>query len=96
MVMSVTQIIHKIDEVIRDAHTTRDKKIASLQHLALICWQEVIPEYSNPDKFIQLDQDEIHKRWMNIRDDIGKYKTKEKILYVLDWPASGGDFYWVQ
>ncbi len=35
MIMSVKQIIHKIDEVIRDEHTSRDKKIASLQQLEI-------------------------------------------------------------
>ena len=76
--MSVKQIIHKIDEVIRDGHTSRDKKIASLQQLALICWQEVIPEYRKPDKFLQLDQEEIPARWKNIRDEIREYQRKRK------------------
>ena len=39
---------------------------------------------------------EIQKRRANVRDEIEKYETKSQILYVLDWPASSGDFYWVK
>ena len=42
--MSVPQVIHQIDEVIRDTYTSRKKKIESLQNLAMTCWQEVAPE----------------------------------------------------
>ena len=42
--MSVPQIIHQIDEVIRDTHTSREKNIENLKNLAMTCWQEVVPE----------------------------------------------------
>lgn len=45
--MSVPQIIHQIDEVIRDRRMPREKKIKNLQNLAMTCWQEVVPEYEN-------------------------------------------------
>ena len=94
--MSVKHIIRKIDEVIRSTDTPREKKIESLQNLAITCWQEVIPEYSTPSVFEKLDSDEIQARWENVRGDIEKYQTKSQILYVLDWPASSGNFYWVK
>ena len=94
--MSVPQIIHQIDEVIRDAHTSREKKIQNLQNLAMTCWQEVIPECENSETFQDLESAEIQKRWARVRDEVEKYETKSHILYVLDWPASSGDFYWVK
>ena len=94
--MSVKHIIHKIDEVIQNTDTPREKKIQSLQNLAVTCWQEVIPEYSNPSVFKNLSSDEIQTRWANVRDYVEKYETKVQILYVLDWPASSGNFYWVK
>ena len=94
--MSVPQIIHQIDEVIRDIHMLREKKIESLQNLAMTCWQEVVPEYGNPETSQTLESAEIQKRWARVRDEVEKYETKSHILYVLDWPASSGDFYWVK
>jgi hypothetical protein len=94
--MSVKQIIHQIDEVIRDTHTPQQKKIESLQHLAMTCWQEVVPEYKNAETYNNLEPDEMQARWANIRDEVKKYGTKAENLYVLDWPASGGNFYWVK
>ena len=94
--MSVPQIIRQINEVIRDTHTSREKKIETLQNLAMVCWQEVVPEYENPETSQNLGSAEIQKRWARVRDEVEKYETKSHILYVLDWPASSGDFYWVK
>ena len=94
--MSVAQIICRIDEAIRDKHTPREEKIKSLQTLATTCSQEVVPEYENPETFQKLESAEIQKRWASVRDEVERYKTKSEILYVLDWPASNGNFYWVK
>ena len=94
--MSVPQIIHQIDEVIRDAHTSRERKIKNLQNLAMTCWQEVVPEYENSETSQSLESAEIQKRWAKVHDEVEKYETKSQILYVLDWPASNGNFYWVK
>ena len=94
--MSLPQIIHRIDEVIRDTYTSREKKIETLQNLAMTCWQEVVPECGNSETFPDLESTEIQKRWARVRDEVGKYETKSQILYVLDWPASNGNFYWVK
>ncbi len=93
--MSIPQIIHQIDEVIRDTHKPRQTKIESLQNLAMTCWNEVIPDYSTATSK-KLESDEIQKRWANVRNEVEKYETKAQILYVLDWPASSGNFYWVK
>ena len=93
---SVPQIIHQIDEVIRDTHASREEKIENLQNLAMTCWQEVVPEYKNPETFQNLESAEIQKRWAKVRDEVEKYEAKPQILYVLDWPASSGDFYWIK
>lgn len=94
--MSIAQIICQVDEAIRDKHMPREKKIKSLQNLATTCWQEVVPEYENPETFQKLKSAEIQKRWASVRDEVEQYKTKSEILYVLDWPASNGNFYWVK
>ena len=92
----ILQIIHQIDEVIRDTYTSREEKIENLQNLAMTCWQEVVPEYENRETFQELESAEVQKRWAKVRDEVEKYETKSQILYVLDWPASSGDFYWVK
>ena len=94
--MSVSQIIHQVDEVIRDTHTSREKRIKNLQNLAITCWQEVVPEYGNPETSQYLESAEIQRRWARVHDEVEKYETKSQILYVLDWPASNGNFYWVK
>ncbi|MDE0552752.1 MAG: hypothetical protein OXI24_00930 [Candidatus Poribacteria bacterium] len=94
--MSIAQIICQIDETIRDKHTPREKKIKNLQNLATTCWQEVVPEAKNPETFQKLEPAEIHNRWASVRGEVEQYKTKSEILYVLDWPASNGNFYWVK
>ena len=94
--MSVPQIIYQIDEVIRDTRASREKKIKNLQNLAMTCWQEVVPEYGNPETSQSLESAEIQKRWTKVRNEVEKYETKSQILYVLDWPASNGNFYWVK
>ena len=92
---SVSQIIHQIDEIIRDVYKPRGTKIESLKNLAMTCWNEVIPEYGT-DTFQKLKSDEIQKRWSTVRIEVEKYETKDQILYVLDWPASSGNFHWVK
>lgn len=82
--MSVKHTIRKIDEVIRNTDTPREKKIESLQNLALTCWQEVVPEYRDPSVFKKLGSDEIQERWANVREYVEAYQTKAQILYVLD------------
>ena len=94
--MSIAQIICQIDEAIRDKHAPREKKIKNLQNLAATCWQKVVPEYENPETFQKLESAEIQRRWASVRDEVEQYETKSEILYVLDWPASNGDFYWVK
>ena len=94
--MSGSQIIHQIDEVIRDTHTSREKKVENLQNLAMTCWQEVVPECENSETFQNLGSAEVQKRWTRVRGEVEKYETKSQILYVLDWPASNGNFYWVK
>ena len=81
--MSVSQIIYQIAKVIRDMHTSREKKIENLQNLAMTCWQEVIPECKNPETFQNLESTEIQQRWAEVRDEVEKYATKSQILYVL-------------
>ena len=92
---SISQIIHQIDEIIRDVCKPRGTKIEGLKNLAMTCWNEVIPEYGT-DTFKTLKSDEIQKRWPTVRNEAEKYETKDQILYVLDWPASSGDFHWVK
>ena len=94
--MSVSQMICRIDEMIRDRYMPQEEKIKSLQNLTTTCWQEVVPEYENLETFQKLESAEIQKRWSSVRDEVEKYKTKSEILYVLDWPASNGNFYWVK
>lgn len=94
--MSVPQIIHRMDDMIRDTQTSRKKKIENLQNLAMTCWQEVVPEYGNPETYQNLESAEVQKRWAKVRDEVEKYETKSQILYALDWPASNGNFYWVK
>ena len=94
--MSVPQIIYRIDEIIGDKGMPRAKKIKNLQNLAATCWQEVVPEYKNPEAFQDLEFAEIQERWASVRDEVEQYETKSEILYVLDWPASNGNFYWVK
>jgi len=61
----------------------------------MTCWGKVIPE-DGTETFKKLESDEIQKRWSMVRNIVKKYKTKDQILYVLDWPASGGNFYWIK
>ena len=91
----VHPIIRRIDEVIKETQKPRQTKVEILQHLALTCWREVIPEYGT-ETLKRLESDEMRRRWSVVRHEVEKYKTKDQILYVLDWPASGGNFYWVQ
>lgn len=100
--MSVRQIIRKIGDVVKDTHTPRHLRIENLQHLAMMCWSEVLPE-AGTAALKKLEAGEIELRWAQVREEVENYardKTeyrdmKFQILYVLDWPASGGNFYWV-
>ena len=94
--MSVPRIIYQIDEVIRNKSMPREKKVKSLPNPAVTCWQEVIPEYRNSKTAQNLESAEIRKRWAKVHDEVEKYETKSQILSVLDWPASNGNFYWLQ
>ena len=56
----------------------------------------VVEAKRNPETSQNLGSAEIQKRWARLRDEVEKYETKSHILYVLDWPASNGNFYWVE
>ena len=92
---SVSKIIRQIDETIRDAQPSRDAKIERLKNLATACWNEVIPEYGT-EGFKNLKSDDMRKRWSTVCNEVEKYDSRDRILYVLDWPASGGNCYWVE
>ena len=92
---SIPQIIYQIDEVIKDVYTPRGAKIERLKNLAMRCWNEVIPEHGT-ERFKNLKFAEIQERWSTVRNEVEKYDTKDRILYVLDWGASSGDFHWVK
>ena len=94
--MSIEHIIHQIDKVIRDTNTPRQEKIESLKQLAITCWREVAPELENAEILRNIDADKLTARWAKINDKISNYETKGQILYVLEWPASGGNFYWIK
>ena len=91
----LSSIIRRVDEAIKDTKKPRQARIKILQDLALTCWREVIPEYGT-STFKKLESGEIQKCWSEVHGEVEKYKTKDQILYVLDWPASGGNFYWVK
>ena len=93
--MSVFHIIDQIDRVLRDKRTPRQNRIEELQNLAMRCWSAVIPEYGT-EAFRKLDSTEVQQRWTCVRGEVEKYDTKSQILYVLDWPASSGNFYWTK
>jgi hypothetical protein len=96
-VMSPTEIVRGIDETIRDPRLPREKKIELLENLAVAYWKEVFPEYDTL-AFENLAGDEMAIRWAKTRKESGvdHYAQREHILYVLDWPASEGIFYWVK
>jgi len=95
--MSAAEIVCRIHDTIRDVNLPRAKKIAILENLAVTYWKEVFPEYKTP-AFDDISADDMATRWTEIRAESGldRYENREQILYVLDWPASGGNFYWVE
>ena len=72
----------------------RDIKIERMKSLAMRCWDKVIPEHGT-ERFKKLKSAEIQDRWSTVRNEVEKYDTKDQILNVLDWPASSGNFHWV-
>jgi hypothetical protein len=93
--MSVAAIIRRIDEVIRDPEMTPPVKIQHLQELARACWREVVPE-GEAAGGTMAGGSGTKDRWAAVRREVERYDNKAQILYVLDWPASGGDFRWVK
>jgi len=90
-------VIEEINKTINDISVDRIIKIEKLKQLACIYWKIVFPEYGT-DSYQLLSLEEKMLRWETARqkDLIDKYPNKEYIFYVLDWPASGGNFYWVK
>ena len=84
--MMITVIIHQIDEVIRDTCTSRQKKIENLQNLAMTCWQEVVPEYGNPETYQNLESAEVQKLGQKSVVRSGNMRQNPKFCMFLTGP----------
>ncbi|MEW6733827.1 MAG: hypothetical protein AB1489_21050 [Acidobacteriota bacterium] len=94
--MSLSNIVKKIDEIITDQNISRNEKISVLKSLAENYWKEVFPEYGT-DAFEQITDQEMKNRWEKARleDNVDRYDNRNQIIYVLDWPGTGGNFPWL-
>ena len=95
--MTTIDIVRRIDDVINDTGVDREAKIAHLKGLAEAYWKVVFSELHTP-AYASLTDADRKARWERARReaDIDSFKTCKKIFYVLDWPGTGGDFYWVR
>ncbi len=91
----VGRIIQQIEFTIENSKIGREEKIECLKILSERCWEKVFPEL-NTSEFDKLSSQEKSKRWKKVAEQVLLHNYSEHIFYVLDWPASGGNFFWVK
>jgi len=73
------------------AKTVRDKLLSEAADRA---WATLFPEDRNPE-LPRLTSLIRKQRWNQVIEQLSMYPDKEKILRILESPASGERFYWL-
>ena len=91
--MVLQESIRQINKLICEIHQYRNERIALLEKLANEAWELIFPE---DKENVLLKSSERKKRWQAVESQIEEFECKEEIQKVLQWPASGGNFYWLK
>jgi hypothetical protein len=84
------ELLDRVNDLINDKGLEKANRDSSLQDIAREVWDKLFPE-----KVHRLPKEIIMKRWEEVCSQLSDYPNKEKILRVLESPASGGRFYWL-
>lgn len=97
--MVADELIGKIEAVICDVSVPREARVRQLKKLADECWNSVFPERGS-EAYENLGSEEESRRWKEfwerVKPRVERSHRRKEIMYVLDWPASGGTFEWVK
>lgn len=91
------KIVQRIDQVLKSNETDREERIKELKDLSRKWSFVLFPEYSRGEGD-SLREGETLARWHDALkySNLDAYELKEQIILVLEWTASGGNFYWLK
>jgi hypothetical protein len=94
--MDTQQLIGEIDRVIGDGSIPNTVKAKRLIELARIFWRIIFPELAE-GRFDEVSRAEREARWAALRErgEVDRTAHPELVRYVLNWPATGGCFGWL-
>lgn len=83
-------IIKRIDQLLNDKSLAKGLRDSLLSEAADEGWNSLFPE-----NVARLPADVAKQRWREVRTQLATHPNQEKILRVLESPASGERFYWL-
>ncbi len=83
-------IIDRINGTLVGASQTREFRDSLLKGVAGGAWSALFPE-----GVAQLPKDVIMKRWADVSQQLSAHPNRQKILRILESPASGERFHWL-
>ena len=95
--MSKQSIIEAIDSVIEDRQMRVGEKVLTLQNLASQYWDTIYPDLGT-QTYDTLTTQEKQARWDDVLYGraLSHTNNPEKIKRVLNWPATGEMFDWLE
>ena|SRR5438445_3356504 len=94
--MDTQQLIGEIDGLIGDRSIPNTVKAKRLIELATTFWRMLFPELAE-GRFDEVSRAEREARWAAFRErgEVDRTAHPELVHYVLNWPATGGGFGWL-
>ena len=83
-------ILQRISQILDDASLSRDRRDSLLAESGSEAWHALFPEGAD-----RLSEDEVMRRWDETSMQLSAFPKREQILRILESPASGERFYWL-
>jgi hypothetical protein len=95
--MTTQAIIDAIERVIDDPKMRAGEKGLVLQNLAEEYWKAVFPEIDT-SAYERLSAEDQMRRWQEVeeRDEVANSRYPQLIRSVINWPATGEIFTWLE
>ena len=84
------ELLDRINDLISGKDLEKTNRDSLLQKTAREAWDQLFPEKAH-----RLPKETVLKRWDEVCAQLSRYPNKEKIIRVLESPASGERFYWL-
>lgn len=88
------ELVDRIGQLLSDKSLERKVRDSRLREVAQEAWNKLFPEDSRPER-IRLSAEARMRRWQEVSNQLLGHPDRARIIRVLESPASGERFHWV-